>query len=156
MLALHPKAIQHCYQRKETGRQRGKRRWVQNIWSISFTNSNKRLRPPGTERLQSTYLKGCMELYISWDWETGRPPLRPSWAWACKDVWREMGICWAAAAYGRHWHEWEVQKQPKALPTYYKASSSLNNLMCRDNDLHCSFAQPLLQKRNTLAWKEPA
>jgi len=35
--------------------------------SISFTNSNKRLRPPGNERLQSTYLKGCMELYISWD-----------------------------------------------------------------------------------------
>lgn len=26
----------------------------------------------------SSYLKGCMELYISWDWETGRPPLSPS------------------------------------------------------------------------------
>lgn len=21
------------------------------------------------------YLKGCMELYISWDWDTGSPPL---------------------------------------------------------------------------------
>lgn len=155
MFALHLYALQHCYQRKETGCQRGKR-WVQNISSVSFTQSNKRLRPQGNEKLQSSYLKGCMELYISWDWETGRPPLRPSWAWACKDVWREMGICWAAAAYGRNWDDWEVQEQPKALPGYYKAISFLNKVMCHDSDLHCSFAQPLLQQRSTPAGKEAA
>lgn len=45
-----------------------------------------------------SHLKGCRELKISWDWETGSPPLSPSCAWACRDVWRESGICWAVAA----------------------------------------------------------
>lgn len=47
------------------------------------------------------HLKGCREPKISWDWETGSPPLSPSWAWACRGVCREMGICWAAAACGQ-------------------------------------------------------
>lgn len=47
---------------------------------------------------QLAHLKGCRELKISWDWETGSPPLSPSCAWACRDVWRGIGICWAVAA----------------------------------------------------------
>lgn len=96
--------------KETTCQQRGKRRQVWSIWSTYITIRNVRDQATRKTKTGSSYLKGCMELYISWDWETGRPPLSPSWAWACKDVWREMGICWAAAACRRNQDDWEVTK----------------------------------------------
>lgn len=65
----------------------------------TFNHPQKKMMTSHKSDHSCQYLNGGMELNISWDWETGRPPRSPNWAWAWRDVCKEMGICWAAAAW---------------------------------------------------------
>ncbi len=77
-----------------------------------------------------------MELNISWDWETGRAPRKPSWAWACRDVCR---ICWGVA--------WTHKKQTRVIhmhrmnPIKWKWSDMWPSMVTHTQNL-CSAFNP--------------